>query len=114
MKHQDEFDAPGMVSVWIGNFQTDAQFDDYMNLSREFEADFGFNINSQSVREATVEKQAKPVGELVVGFSSWESFGSEVAEAAKRAGVERATTMTVFYSCRFDPTKVKISPNALL
>jgi hypothetical protein len=55
MRHEDDFSIGGMVSVWIGDFQTDAQFDDYMNLSKEFEKDFGFRINNASIREAAVE-----------------------------------------------------------
>ena len=55
MKRQDEFAAAGVVSVWTGNFQTDAQFDDYMNLSKEFEKDFGFEINERGIREGVVE-----------------------------------------------------------
>jgi hypothetical protein len=114
MRHQDEFTAAGTVSVWVGDFQTDAQFDDYMNLSREFETDFGFRINDRGIREAVVESTPKPVGELVEGFSNWKSFGPAVAAAAKHAGVDHATTMIVFYTVRFDPTKVKINPNARL
>jgi hypothetical protein len=37
MKDQSEFDAAGTVSIWIGNFPTDIELDDYMNLSRTFE-----------------------------------------------------------------------------
>jgi hypothetical protein len=50
----------------------------------------------------------------VEGFSSWRSFGSRVVEAAKQVGVDRATTMIVFYTVRFDPTKVKMNPTARL
>ena len=103
-----------MVSVWIGNFQTDAQFDDYMNLSRDFEADFGFKINNRGIREAVVESVPKLIAELVNGFSNWESFGPAVVEATKKFGVERATTMIVFYTVRFDSEKVKTNPNAPL
>ena len=114
MKSQDEFAAAGIVSVWVGDFQTDAQFDDYMNLSRDFESDFGFRINDNAIREGVVEITPMPVVELVEGFSNWESFGPSVVEAAKTAGVERATTMIVFYTVRFEPAKVKINPNAPL
>ena len=51
MKHQEEFAIGGMVSVWVGNFADDVHFDDYMNLSRDFETDFGFRINDRDVRE---------------------------------------------------------------
>jgi hypothetical protein len=114
MRHQSEFAAAGTVSVWIGNFETDAEFDDYMNLSREFETDFGFRIDDRAIREAVVERAPKSVGELVEGFSNWRSFGPEVVGAAKHAGVDRATTMIVFYTVCFDPAKVKISPGARL
>lgn len=114
MRHQDELAAPGTVSVWIGDFQTEAQFDDYMNLSRHFESDFGFRINDRGIREGVVEPEAKPISELVRGFSSWQSFCPAVVEAAKNSGVERATTMIVFYTVRFDPSKVRTNPNAPL
>jgi hypothetical protein len=114
MKQQDEFSAVGMVSVWIGDFETDPQFDRYMNISREFETDFGFRINDRSIREGVVEKAPKLVAELVNGFSSWESFGPAVVEAAKKLQVERATTMIVFYTMRFDPAKVQVNPKAPL
>jgi hypothetical protein len=114
MRHQDEFSAPGTISVWIGDFQTDDQFDDYMNLSRQFESDFGFRINDRGIREGVVEASPKPIAELVRGFSNWESFCSAVVEAAKKFGVERATTMIVFYTVRFDPSKVSTKPNAPL
>jgi hypothetical protein len=89
MKNEQEFLAGGVVSVWIGNFQTEAQLDDYMNLSRDFEVDFGFRINDRGIREAVVQ-------------------------AAKRAGIKQATAMIVFYTVRFDPTKVTTNPNAPL
>jgi hypothetical protein len=54
MKQEHDFTAAGMVSVWIGNFQTDAQFDGYMNLSRDFEMDFGFRVNDRGIREGGV------------------------------------------------------------
>lgn len=46
MKH-DDFRKAGMVSVWIGNFTTETAFDEYLNLTREFESDFGFELNAQ-------------------------------------------------------------------
>ena len=114
MKHQDDFTIGGMVSVWVGNFQTADQLDDYMNLSRDFEEDFGFRLNERAVQEATVEDSAKPVGELVNGFSSWESFAPRLIETATATGIESATTMIVFYCLRFSPAEAKTNPNAPL
>jgi hypothetical protein len=105
MKEQSDFSIGGMVSIWIGNFKSDAQFDDYMNLSKDFERDFGFRIENRSIREATVENTPKAIQELVIGFSNWKSFAAAVTEAAREAGVERATTIIIFYCCKFEPSQ---------
>jgi hypothetical protein len=47
---------------------------------------------------------------LVNGFSNCDSFGPAVVEAAIKAGVERATTMIVFYTTLFDPAEAKVNP----
>src|SRR5437867_3994304 len=114
MISQSEFEIGGMVSIWVGNFADDVQFDHYMNLSAEFEKDFGFTIDDRGVREAVVETAPKPIAELVQGFSSWESFARAVSEAARGTGLERATTMIVFYCVEFAPSKVTVNPNAPL
>jgi hypothetical protein len=114
MISQSVFEIGGMVSIWAGNFPDDIQFDDYMNLSAEFERDFGFTINDRAVREAVVESSPKPIAELVRGFSSWESFAAAVADAARSAGVESATTMIIFYCVEFVPSRVRVNLNAPL
>ena len=114
MISQSAFEIGGMVSIWVGDFADDVQFDDYMNLSAEFERDFGFTINDRAVREAVVESAPKPIAELVQGFSSWESFAPAAAEAGRRVGVERATTMIVFYCVEFVPSRVTVNPGAPL
>ena len=114
MEKQQEFKAGGMVSIWVGNFSSDEEFDRYMNLSKEFERDFGFEIHDRSIREAVVEKDPRPIAQLVEGFSDWKSFVSAVAEAAEESGIDLATTMIVFYGVKFDPVKVVIDANAPL
>jgi len=114
MVSQSAFEIGGMVSIWVGNFADDVQFDDYMNLSKQFEKDFGFIINDRAVREAVVESAPTSIEILVRGFSSWESFAPAVVQAARTAGVDRATTMIVFYCVEFAPTKVRVNPNAPL
>ncbi len=114
MKTQQEFAADGMVSIWIGDFSSEAQFDKYMNLTKDFEKDFGFKIDNGGVREGVVENGPRPVEQLVEGFSSWGSFGVAAAEACKKLGINLATTMIVFYTVKFDPSKVVINPSAPL
>jgi hypothetical protein len=114
MKSQQEFVANGMVSIWIGNFLSDSEFDRYMNLSSDFENDFGFKVDNNGIREATVESVPMPIEKLVEGFSNWRSFGGAVTEACKKLGIQSATTMIVFYTIKFEPSKVAINPDALL
>ncbi len=44
-----------MVSVWVGDFRTEDELDDY--LHSQFAADFGFEIYERAVREIGVEPQ---------------------------------------------------------
>ena len=114
MKMQGEFAANGMVSVWIGNFSSEAEFDVYMNLDRDFERDFGFKIDDRSVREGAVENQATPIDRLLVGFSNWNSFAPAVIQACQDLGHPRATTIIIFYTMAFKPSEVTINPRARL
>ena len=114
MIDQSDFQIGGVVSIWVGNFANDAQFDDYMNLSRQFERDFGFKINDRGIRECVVEAAPTAIRDLVRGFSSWESFASAVTETARILGIESATTMIVFYCVQFESSKVTVNSNAPL
>ncbi|HTR40260.1 MAG TPA: immunity 22 family protein [Pseudomonadales bacterium] len=114
MKTQQEFEASGMVSVWVGDFLTDVQFDKYMNLTEDFEKDFGFKIHDRGIRECVVENRSKPIAQLAEGFSSWTSFVAAVAEVARKMGVDQATTMIVFYCVKYDPSRTIINSNAPL
>jgi hypothetical protein len=114
MKAQGEFAANGMVSVWVGNFSSEAEFDVYMNLNRDFETDFGFKIDNGSIREGAVEDHAMPIDRLVAGFSNWNSFAPAVIEACQNLGVTKATTMIVIYTIMFQPSTVTINPRARL
>lgn len=103
-----------MVSIWVGNFSSEVEFDRYMNLTKDFEKDFGFKIDDRGIREGVVENSPKGVERLVEGFSSWESFGSAVAGACKELGINQATTMIVLYTVKYDPLKAAANPNAPL
>lgn len=108
------FRISGRVSVWVGNLKTPDQLDEYMNLTRSFENDFGFALDERDVREATVELSTKPIPQLVDGFSACHSFAGDVVKAATAAGIKQATTMLICYAFEFDPSKVMVNPNAPL
>src|SRR5690242_12330212 len=105
MRRQDDFAANGMVSIWVGNFKTSAEFDDYMNLSRDFETDFGFEISDRDIREADVTSSPQTIEQLLSPFSDSKSFSAPATEAARRLGIDRATTAIVFHFLRFDPSQ---------
>ena len=113
MKHND-FRKGGMVSVWIGNFPSDIELDDYMNLGRKFEEDFQFELNDRDMPETSVESEPVAVSQLVNGFSWSDSYAEAVVELAKRHGIERATTMVVFLNLEYQPERVKPNQDAPL
>jgi len=110
--HQDDFEAIGRVAVWTGSFTEELKADDYMNLDRAFERDFGFRIDDRNGPEVAVKPQPVPIRELVEGFSCWHDYADAVVAAAEAAGIASASTMLVFYWMAFDPQRVSVNPNA--
>jgi hypothetical protein len=53
--HQDDITVKGRVAVWIGSFTDELRADDYLNLDRGFERDFGFRIADRRGPEMTVK-----------------------------------------------------------
>jgi hypothetical protein len=108
------FGNPRTVSVWIGDFRTAEELDEYLCLSQEFERDFGFSLSDRNMPETTVESQPTSIEKMVSGFSWSESFRDAVAEAARWGGVSAATTMLVFHNFEYDPALVKVAANPRL
>ena len=113
MKHND-FRKGGTVSVWIGDFISDIELDDYMNLSRQFEKDFGFALNERDMPETFVGPEPVPVATLVGGFSWSDSYAQSVVELATKQGIERATTIVVFLNFEYQPERAKPKETTLL
>jgi hypothetical protein len=113
MKHND-FLKGGMVSVWVGNFGSDIELDDYINLDRRFEQDFGFELNDRNMPETVVKDAPVSIAELVEGFSWSDSYATAVADLAKAQGVGEATTMVVFLNFNYQPERAKPKETQLL
>ncbi|HEV2695895.1 MAG TPA: immunity 22 family protein [Verrucomicrobiae bacterium] len=113
LKH-DEFRKGGRVSVWIGNFASDIELDDYLNIQRTFEKDFDFEINERDMPESKVEEEAVPIAKLVEGFSWADSYAGAVARLAEERGVNQATTMVIFINFEYNSERVKCNPDSLL
>jgi hypothetical protein len=111
MKH-DQFRKGGRVSVWIGNLTSDVELDDYMNIQRTFEKDFGFEINERDMPETKVEEEPVPIAKLIEGFSWAEAYAESVNDLANEKGIEWATTMIIFINFEYNPESAKPNPNA--
>lgn len=112
MMRHDEFRKGGKVSVWVGDLGSEIELDDYMNVQRAFEKDFGFEINERDMPETKVEVGPVPIADLVKGFSWAESYAQSVNEIAKKQGIEQASTMIIFINFEYDSNRVKLNPNA--
>jgi hypothetical protein len=110
--HQGDFDATDRVAVWTGSFTEELKADDYMNLDRGFERDFGFRIDDLNAPEMAVKSQPVPIRELVEGFSCWHDYADAVVAAAEVAGITSASTMLVFHWMAFSPQRVSVNPHA--
>lgn len=114
MVNYDQFRTGGKISIWIGNFPSDTELDDYLNLSRGFEKDFNFELNERDMPESSVEFEAVPIGQLVDGFSWSESYAHNVMRVAEENGIKTATTMLVFLNFEYDPNIANPNPSAPL
>src|SRR5438128_5281637 len=96
----DDFIKPGFVSVWIGDFHFEDDFDDY--LLNHFATEFGFEVRPQAVREMGVEAEPVEIGKLVQGFSRSKTFDSKVVDAARTNGITTASCMFIIYNFKYD------------
>lgn len=95
------------MSVWVGNFGSDIELDDYMDLSRKFEQDFGFELNERNPPETLVKEVPASIPELVNGFSWSKKYAVSVVELAEKRGIEKATTMIIFLNFEYQPERAK-------
>ncbi|GDY23007.1 hypothetical protein LBMAG56_43540 [Verrucomicrobiota bacterium] len=107
-----DFQKPGMVSVWVGDFRTEGDLDDYLN--GKFESDFGFALYERAVEEIGVEPEPVSVEQLVAPFSRSQTFASGVVQAAHSVGRTSASAMFIIYFFAFDPSRVHVHPQAQL
>ncbi len=112
LKQFSDFQTTGMVSIWVGDFRTEDELDDY--LKSQFESDFGFEIYDRAVQEIGVEPQPVSIERLVAPFSRSQTFASAVVVAAQKIGRTSATAMFIIYFFAFDPSQVAVTSQAPL
>ena len=83
------------VSVWVGNFPTEDDFD--AALHTEVSERLALPTHIESICEASFEQSPVPIRQLVEGFSGWETFIKQVEAKAATQGVSSANAALVCY-----------------
>src|ERR1700759_5111058 len=95
----------GVVSVWVGTFQTEKDFDQSM------EADVTNRLKLETPIESICEVSFEPdkigIRTLLEGFSGWETFFESATNAALQQGIETANAALVCYYLKCDGSPSK-------
>jgi len=90
------YPVKGAVSVWVGVFESEGEFDDC--VEHVVEPRLGLTTDLDRFSEATFESSPVPVKELLCGFSSESLFIRQALDASNRLGVECANAALVCYN----------------
>jgi hypothetical protein len=89
------YPAEQAVSVWIGTFPTEIDFD------RSVDTDVTQRLNLktpiESICEISFDTEAVGLRELLKGFSGWETFIEEAVNAGRKMRIEKANAALVCY-----------------
>jgi Immunity protein 22 len=100
----------GVVSLWLGNFESEDMLDVY--LDEQFEEDFGLKIYASDGPEADIEDEAVDIRTLLNGFSRSASFVDAAVAAAQTKGWNNANSAVVFYNFQYDESFIKPNTDA--
>lgn len=116
METDVDFEKEGYVSIWAGNFETEEEFniyieekyghiDEQVSLS-DFSQDAGLGWYDHDFREAMYYGQeALPIRELMIGSSYSSSFIDEAEQIAKTKNMDRANSIFLLYDFEYTSTK---------
>lgn len=90
-----KFPASETASVWLGDFTDEDEFDDH--VKRDVEAKFQLSTELWKVSEMTVEKEPKPIRELLTGFSHSQFFLEEAIATAEQKAITSASAAFVVF-----------------
>src|SRR5205823_795367 len=85
MRMKVEYPSPNVVSVWIGIFSSENDFDKCVDKVVVPALKLGTPL--ESVCEIAFERQQVPLRSLIQGFSGWDTFIDDAVEAAKSKGI---------------------------
>jgi hypothetical protein len=113
MKDHKDFETRGFVSVWIGDNLNASSLDEYLNLSEDFEKDFGFCLNERAMPETVTKEKPTAIAALIDGFSWADRYKDAVLEMANRKGIEKATALVVLLNFRYVPSGLVVGKHPL-
>ena len=90
-----EYPAGQAVSIWVGNFPTENDFD--QSVDEDVVKLLGLQTPIESICEVSFEDDCVSLRKLLEGFSGWETFVDHAANAATRQGLETANAALVCY-----------------
>ena len=91
-----KFPASETASVWLGDFTDEDEFDGH--IKDDVEAKLQLSTELWKVSEMAVEKEPKPIRELLTGFSHSHFFLEEAIATAEQKGITTASAaFVVFY-----------------
>ncbi len=98
------YPAEQAVSVWIGTFSTENDFD--QSVDQDVAKRLGLKTPIESICEISFEVERIGLRELLQGFSGWETFIENATNAANKLGVTSANAALVCYylKCEDAPT----------
>ena len=91
-----KYPARDMVSVWVGTFRSENDFDQCVD--REVVPALKLRTHIASICEVTFQQEAVPVQELLDGFSDFENFIKSVSSVAASRNIASANSILVCYS----------------
>jgi len=89
------YPAGKAVSVWIGTFPTETDFD--QSVDTDVTKRLNLKTPIESICEISFETEAVWLRELLEGFSGWETFIEKAVNAGRNMGIERANAALVCY-----------------
>ena len=84
------------VSVWVGNFPTEDDFDKCIDT--EVTERLALPTHIESISEADFQQRAISIRQLVEGFSGWHTF---IKQVEARAAVLGISTANAAFACYF-------------
>ena len=112
MDDNNDWETPGSVAVWLGNFYSAEEFEEYLreNIDEDadidaplnlFAADIGFGFYDHDRQEAEYFGENLQTAKLIETFSNSASFASEVVKTADSKGITAANSAILLFDCKY-------------